>query len=580
MRRFMKLLLIPSGIAMMLSLSNADKIELVLFLLIGLIVGVLLNLSKVDSCTFGGKVEKVIGIVLAFILCVLDSQHFFNTWVVSSTLKSLLSHLFTTPETGLIVLSAMVGLAGFPVLAYVMVIAVTWLIRMCKTIKLKKIINIVKEKTCLHMVLKSTTAVVLNLIVAAGLGTLLLWAVYCLPIDSIEQHVRSSAVTIQEEGVYPRLYSWCHSQLDNWTDSIMLLEAADATDASALEKAMLAYRGTIDDSNPAETLIAHYIQNVEFTRTTDYARYWHGYLVALKPLLSFFDYSTIRIINGAIQFIALLLVCVLMKRKGLNPYIIPYILCYLILMPIAMAKSFQFSSCYYVFTAGTIALLLLKDSTRSRLAYLVFLNIGIMTAYVDFLTYPIATFGVAAIVGVALSRDNNLEEKLIEIVRNGILWCLGYGGMWGAKWIIASITTGHNVFTNALDAFTSRTSTLSADGLTQYSVFICEIMNYTFFIKTPFIIFVIIFCVYVFIKHIRHHNFSHEWVLAISLPYTIISFAPMVWYAFATNHSYIHYWFTNKACVVTLAALLFGITDLSQNTLRKTISNKELKEKR
>ena len=62
---------------MMLSLSNADKIELVLFLLIGLIVGVLLNLSKVDSCTFGGKIEKVIGIVLAFILCVLDSQHFF-----------------------------------------------------------------------------------------------------------------------------------------------------------------------------------------------------------------------------------------------------------------------------------------------------------------------------------------------------------------------------------------------------------------------------------------------------------------------------------------------------------------------
>ena len=91
-------------------------------------------------------------------------------------------------------------------------------------------------------------------------------------------------------------------------------------------------------------------------------------------------------------------------------------------MPIAMAKSFQFSSCYYVFTAGTIALLLLKDSTRSRLAYLVFLNIGIMTAYVDFLTYPIATFGVAAIIGVALSRDNNLEEKLIEIVRNGILY--------------------------------------------------------------------------------------------------------------------------------------------------------------
>jgi hypothetical protein len=575
----MKLLLIPSGIAMMLSLSNADKIELVLFLLIGLIVGVLLNLSKVESCTFGGKVEKVIGIVLAFILCVLNSQYFFNTWVASSTLKSLLSHLFTTPETGLIVVSALVGLAGVPVLAYVMVIAVTWLVRMCKIIKIKKIINIVKEKTCLRMVLKSTTAVVLNLIVAAGLGTVLLWAVYCLPTDSIEEHVRSSAVTIQEEGTYPQLYSWCHSQLDNWTDSIMLLEAADATDASALEKAMLAYQGNIDDNKPAETLIAHYIQNVEFTRTTDYARYWHGYHVALKPLLSFFDYSTIRIINGVVQLIALLLACVLMKRKGLTRYIIPYILCYLMLMPIAMAKSFQFSSCYYVFTAGVIALLLLKDSTRSKLTYLVFLNIGIMTAYVDFLTYPIATFGIPAIVGVALSRDDHLEDKLIGIARNGLFWCLGYGGMWGAKWIIASITTGHNVFANALDAFTSRTSTLSADGLTQYSVFNCEIMNYTRFIKTPFIILVIFFCVYVYIKHIRHRNLGHEYVLATSLPYAIISFAPIVWYAFATNHSSIHYWFTNKAFVVTLAALLFGIMDLSQNTSLKSVSNKELKKK-
>lgn len=562
MRRFMKWLLIPSGIAMMVSLSIDDKIELVLFVLIGLIVGVLLSLSEVDSCNFGGKVEKIIGLVLAFILCVLNSRYFFNTWRASPELTSLLSHLFPAPETGLIVLSAMVGFAGFPVLAYVMTIAVTWLIRMCKTIKLKKIIDIVKEKMYLRMVIKNTTAVALNLIVAAGLGTLLLWAVYCLPIDSIEQHVRSSAATIQEEGAYPQLYSWCNSQLDNWTESIMLLEAADATDASALEKAMLVYRGTIDDRMPVETLIAHYIQNVEFTGSNDYARYWHGYLVALKPLLSFFDYSTIRIINGVVQFLALLLVCVLMQRKGLNSYIIPYILCYLVLMPIAMAKSFQFSACYYVFTAGTIALLLLKDSSRSKFTYLVFLNVGIMTAYVDLLTYPIATFGVPAVVGVVLSRENKLEEKLIAIVRNGLLWCLGYGGMWGAKWIIAGITTGHNIISNALNVFTTRTSTLSVDGLTQYSVFNCEIMNYTRFVKTPFIIFVIIFCVYVFIKHIRHRNFSYESLLAISLPYTIISFAPVVWYIFARNHSYIHYWFTNKACVVTLAALLFGITEL------------------
>ena len=579
MRIFLKLLLIPSGIVMMLSLSNADKVELVLFSLIGLIVGILLYLSKCKRCSFSGKVEKIIGIVIAIILCVMNSQYFFNTWVNSSELKSLLSHLFATPETGLIVLCVMVALAELPALMYIVVIAVTWLVRMCKVINVKKIANISKEKMCLSNLFKKTSAVVINLIIAAGLGTILLWAAYCLPIDSIEHHVRSSAVTIQEEGTCPRLYSWCTSQLDNWTDSIMLLEASDATEAPALKKAMLAYRGSIDNSNPSETLVAHYVQNVEFTRITEYARYWHGYLVILKPLLSFFDYSTIRIINSVVQLVALILVCVLMKRKGLAPYIIPYILCYLMLMPIALAKSFQFSSCYYVFTAGVIALLILRDSARSKLAYLVFLNIGILTAYVDFLTYPIATYGIPAIIGVALSIDDHLEEKLVGIVRNGLFWCLGYGGMWGSKWIIGSIATGNNVFANAMDAFTSRTSTISSDGLTQYSVFNCEIMNYTRFIKTPFIILVMIFCIYILVKHIRHHNFGHECALATSLPYTILSFAPVVWYAFATNHSCVHYWFTNKACVVTLAALLFGITDLSQNRLLKSISNKQLKER-
>lgn len=574
-RRFLKLLLIPSGIVMMLSLSNADMVELVLFSLIGLMVGTLLYLSKFNICSLAGKVEKILGTVIAIIFCVLNSQYFFNTWVPSSAVRSLLSHFFVTPEIGLIILCIMVALAEIPVLVYVAVYCCHMVSLMCKAMLVKNVVNILKEKLRLSNILKGTTAVAISLIVAASLGTLLLWAVYCLPIDSIECHVRSSAITIREEGTYPRLYSWCHSQLDNWTDSIMLLEAADDTEASALDKAMLAYRGSIEDKNDAETLVAHYVQDVEFTRIKDYARYWHGYLVVLKPLLSFFNYSTIRIINGVIQLLALIWVCVLMKRKGLTPYIIPYILCYLMLMPIALAKSFQFSSCYYVFTAGVIALLMMNKSARLKYVYLIFLNVGILTAYVDFLTYPIATFGIPAIISVALSKEEHVEEKLVGIVRNGLFWCLGYGGMWGSKWIIASVTTSNNVFANAIDAFASRTSTISSDGLTQYSVFNCEIMNYTRFIKTPFVLLVMVFCIYVFVKYIRHHDFGYERAIALSLPYVILSLAPVVWYVFATNHSYVHYFFTNKACVVTLAAILFGITDLAQNVLPTSISNKQ-----
>lgn len=543
--RVIRLLLIPSGIALLLSLAGAAKVELVLFSLIGLGFGVLLCFSEIDRYIPVNRVEYIVGIILAAILYWINSRYFFHACLASSAMKIFL------------------GLVGFPFFAYIIVVVIAWLVQSCKILKPKKLLQMLKGKISLGLFLRKSSAVIINLAIAASAGTLLLFAVYCLPVDTIGLHVRSSAATIQGEGTYPSLYSWCQSQLDNFTDSIMLLEAADETDAPALEKAMLVYHSSIDDFSPAETLVAHYVQNKDFATTTSYARYWHGYLVFLKPLLELFDYHTIRIINGIVQLGVLLLVCILMKRRGLKSYIIPYLLCYLTLMPMVLARSLQYSACYYVFTAGVITLLLLTDNVRSKFAYLVFLNIGILTAYFDFLTYPMATFGIPAVIYIAQSKTDSLEEKLGGTARNGALWCLGYGGMWGAKWLIASVATEEKVLVDALGTVTTRTSTVSYDG-TQYSILGCEIANYTCFIKTPVTILVIMFCLYVLCKCTQRGNLQSENMIVTSLPYGMLSFAPMVWYAFATNHSTIHYWFTNKACIVTLAAILFGITELSQ----------------
>lgn len=562
--RLIRLLFIPSGMALMISLSKAEKYELVLFSLIGLALGALFCFSRIDRRFPANRAECIFGMAAAVFLCTLTSKHLFNTWARSTIMASLLGRIFPNYSTGLTVLCAIAGLAAFPVLAYMMTQTVAWLVRAFGLLNIRKILHTLKEKVSRSVILKKAAVVVINVVAAAMAGTLLLMAVYSLPVDAIDAHVRSSAATIQKEGTYPQLYSWCQSQLDNWTDSIMLLEAADATEASVPEKAMNAYRGSLAGYNPAQSLIGRYVQDAEFTETVSYARYWHGYLIAVKPLLTFFDYNTIRILNGVLQLGTLLFVCILMSRKELKPFIVPYLLCYLMLMPVAMAKCLQFSACYYVFTAGVIALLLLKDSARNRYAYLIFLNIGIATAYFDLLTYPITTFGIPMIVYLALSKDDALEEKLGGIVRNGLLWCFGYGAMWSSKWIIAGIVTGENVIRNAIDVFVTRTSTASADGLTHYSVFTCEIMNLTSFIKTPFVMLVIAFLFYLVMRRIRHCDLNRENTATVISPYLILALVPFVWFAFATNHSTIHYWFTNKACVMTLAAILFGMTDLAR----------------
>ena len=93
----------------------------------------------------------------------------------------------------------------------------------------------------------------LMLILSAVIGTALLCAAYALPTGTIDVNVRKSAEVMEAEGTYPTLFSWCLSTLDNFTDSYMLIEAADPSEGSVLEKA-LANRPGIGARDPRAAL--------------------------------------------------------------------------------------------------------------------------------------------------------------------------------------------------------------------------------------------------------------------------------------------------------------------------------------
>ena len=65
---------------------------------------------------------------------------------------------------------------------------------------------------------------------AATLAVLfaLLLAAYALPGGPVRDHVYTSAQTIAEEGLYPEYFGFKLFQMDNYTDTVMLFEAASA----------------------------------------------------------------------------------------------------------------------------------------------------------------------------------------------------------------------------------------------------------------------------------------------------------------------------------------------------------------
>lgn len=409
----------------------------------------------------------------------------------------------------------------------------------------------------------------LRVILAVLIGTLLLFAVYCIPTEEMNSNL-GTAHYLAAEGVYPRLTPYASSQLDNWTDAVMLMNASYDGKESVITKAMLVPRHQITDKqNTYESLIGHYTNGEAFDSQTTYPRYWHGYLVLLKPLLYITSYQRIRQINGVIQLSLLLLNVFLLYRRDLKRIIPPYIIIYLFLMPLALARSLQFSTCYYLYTLSCTAMLLFPNQLKHKDAVF-FLYIGIATSFFDFLTYPIATIGIPAVLYFCITGYESVASAFRRGFRICFSWFFGYVGMWAGKWLICTILTGNSIFLNTFNAIATRTSSSPETGLTLSAAYSKNISS---FFHTPATLLFFLFFGFLLLQIVGHRKYGKlsNILLTAVFPYIILALFPFLWYFFTINHSCIHFWFTNKALSVTIFSSMCALIQAKHTILTSTL---------
>lgn len=565
MKNKLRYLLVISAIIFWASFTTSSVSVILLLCLFGLGIGLLIaRATPLSQLSWPTGILKpifwILGAVLSVIVCFLSASYFHHTLRVSSVHQSIIAQFVPNVEAGLIGIAAVLGVGMFPSVFDVLCRALyhTW--GFFRNIRWRSLWKYTGKTVTVKSSIRSAVTVCVSLLLCAAIGIGLLTAVFCIPVDSIDQNAAKSALTIQKEGTYHSISPWFHSLLDNWTDSIILMEAAKAPDTTALDAAVNAFHGAVDENaTPAENLTAHYIDGAPYTTFVEYCRYWHGYLVILKPLLCFLDYNAIRILNGIVQVFLVTAICLLMRKKGLGSYVIPMVLTYLMLMPVALACSFQFSTCFYTIALGLLAMLLIRPEKLDRSASMLFLAIGIATAYFDFLTYPIATFGLPVLVLLVLQNNRPIEERLFMIIKCGLFWCIGFGGMWASKWIISYLVCGYN-FSQLLTIFAQRTS--MAIATSSLSVFDVEASNYSTFLQTP-ISYLVLLLIGIRYRQIQKAApVDSRKAYRTVFPYLLVACAPIIWFAFAASHSAAHYWFTNKACSVTLLGILFAVTSV------------------
>lgn len=114
----------------------------------------------------------------------------------------------------------------------------------------------------------------------------LLFAACCVPGAPVRRNIARSVPLLQQEGLYPEYFGFKLFQMDNYTDTIMLFEAAAMDETDPLTAMMRGTTYNVDNFTSMQDDLARYLDARETgsdlpddLEPFSYARYWHGYLI-------------------------------------------------------------------------------------------------------------------------------------------------------------------------------------------------------------------------------------------------------------------------------------------------------------
>ena len=363
---------------------------------------------------------------------------------------------------------------------------------------------------------------------------LLLIIVNTIPGNTIQPNVDESIRIVDQEGDYPLLYSHddpTNTPKDNFTDRIMLQKTITSPDENILQRTMVG----------------------------SYARYWHGYLVWLKPLLVVFELPQIRQII-IITFIILLVALAILISKYISIYLGVALLATFALFNIPIfTSSMQFANVFILsFIVSIILLAALIRGASKRFIYSLFIIVGIVTCFIDFLTTPIVTLGMPLLIYIAFlikQRRHTNKDLVRPILIGALLWSLGYVFMWLLKWLLASAILQQDIFKDAIDQVFLHVSSGSheagsAGSYTHLGMLVTN-LRHILFIKPISIAIIAIATIGVFIKYRRK---KIALILPTILTIGAIGLSPVLWVLATLNHSSTHHWFTFRQFTISLFA--------------------------
>ena len=387
---------------------------------------------------------------------------------------------------------------------------------------------------------------------------LLLLGACALPGEPVRRNLARSVPGLQQEGMYPEYFGFKLFQMDNYTDTIMLFEAASADETDPLTAAMTNTAYNIDNfSTLADDLGTYLEARAAGTplpadlEPFSYARYWHGYLIWLRPLLCLMPYQGVRVVQYLV--LAVLLAGVLWglrRRAGLRP-MLWFAASQLLVAVFFVPRQVQFFTCFLIAYAGC-AWVLARPRTVWQLGTALVV-LGAATAFCDLLVTPILTLGLPVAVWLVCLPQRLAAggRQCAAVAAGSLCWGAGYGLCWSLKWVLAGLVTGQDVIGDALHQAAVRTGGNTWHGM---ELTWGNILRFVLDTLSSRRLLVPLLAAAVLAAAAFALCLRGKRELLGALPLGLTALMAPAWFVLLRSHSIQHGWFTWRALGVTLFA--------------------------
>ena len=297
----------------------------------------------------------------------------------------------------------------------------------------------------------------------------------------------------------------------------------------------------------------------------DYTRYWHGTVMFIRLGHLITDVEGVKLI-GFIAFLLLvgLTIFILARKRHWDlAVILALSLAAVQIWNIRLSMEYQPG---FILAFVLVPLFLILERRDDKWLTILSVVSGTAVAFFDFLTTETVTILIPLALVIAVRTKENrlgsLKENLLLLLKCGICWVLSYGGAFIVKWLIASMVTNTNAFETALSSVAERMgnkvemyadkpkSILSAVAANLSMLFGSEIRVDAG--RTALgIIFLVLILLSVWYLFRGKEKKSEATIILIVLGAVVLIRCLTL-----NNHSYLHCFFTYRALVTTIFALL------------------------